>query len=117
MSSEFQQKDLLDILPEVEKFTIDEYISALTLGSSIDPVRLKNIISKVSKYSRIAEKQIAENNGIINVNFFWKELLRSRGYTIGRLDSRYLGIDSRDAGSSPVLFPSLFHGCTGPNIL
>ena len=101
LSSEFQQKDLLDILPEVEKFTIDEYIPALTLGSSIDPVRLKNIISKVSKYSGIAEKQIAENNGIINVNFFWKELLRSRGYTIGRLDSRYLGIDSRDAGSSP----------------
>ena len=101
LSPEFQQKDLLDVLPEVEKFTIDEYIPALTLGSSIDPVRLKNIISKVSKYSGIAEKQIAENNGIINVNFFWKELLRSRGYTIGRLDSRYLGIDSRDAGSSP----------------
>ena len=32
---------------------------------------------------------------------FWKELLRHKGYTIGRLDSRYLGLDSKDAGTNP----------------
>ena len=34
-------------------------------------------------------------------NYYWKELLRDRGQTVGRLDSRYLGIDKKDAGSEP----------------
>ena len=34
-------------------------------------------------------------------SFFWKELLRDEGYTVGRLDSRYKGIDRMDAGQSP----------------
>ena len=34
--------------------------------------------------------------------FFWKALLRDKtGQTIGRLDSRYLGIDKKEAGSRP----------------
>lgn len=101
LSSDLQSKDLIAILPEVEKFTIDEYIPALSLGSSIDPARQKNLIEKVSKYSGLKPSVIKDNNGIIQVNFFWKELLRDRGYTVGRLDSRYLGVDSRDAGNGP----------------
>ena len=34
--------------------------------------------------------------------FFWKDLLRDKtGQTIGRLDSRYLGIDKTEAGDNP----------------
>lgn len=101
LSPDLQSRDLLDVLPEVEKFTIDEYLPALSLGSSIQGERYDALIEKVSRYSGLSPKVIRENNGIINVGFFWKELLRSRGYTVGRLDSRYIGIDSRDAGANP----------------
>ena len=38
----------------------------------------------------------------VPANFFWKELLRDEsGQTIGRLDSRYLGLDKMEAGSAP----------------
>ena len=37
----------------------------------------------------------------ISTGLFWKELLRDEGFTIGRLDSRYKGIDSKDGGSYP----------------
>ncbi|MFV1986224.1 MAG: carboxypeptidase, partial [Gemmatimonadota bacterium] len=40
-------------------------------------------------------------------SYFWKELLRDEGYTIGRLDSRYLGIDRQDAGTRPDYSPEL----------
>lgn len=96
-----QNKDLLDILPEVERYTIEEYLPALALGSSIRPEKYNAMVKMVSYYSGISEKSVRENNGIIYTNFFWKELLRDRGYTVGRLDSRYLGIDSRDAGMGP----------------
>ena len=33
--------------------------------------------------------------------FFWKELLRDKSFTVGRLDSRYRGIDKQDAGEAP----------------
>ena len=34
-------------------------------------------------------------------SFYWKELLRDKGFTVGRLDSRYLGLDKMDAGNRP----------------
>ena len=34
-------------------------------------------------------------------DFFWKDLLRDKGFTVGRLDSRYKGIDRQDAGENP----------------
>lgn len=101
LAPDLLKKDLLDILPEVEKYTIEEYLPALVLGSAIPSERYEELIKKVSRYSGLNEKAIRENNGIIQTNFFWKELLRDRGYTIGRLDSRYLGIDSRDGGNGP----------------
>src|SRR5690606_7021132 len=49
----------------------------------------------------ISEKLILQNNFDISTQFFWKELLRDRGLTIGRLDSRYLGKDKKDGGERP----------------
>jgi carboxypeptidase C (cathepsin A) len=44
---------------------------------------------------------ILQNNLDVPLNYFWKELLRDKGYTVGRLDSRYKGIDRKDAGEKP----------------
>ena len=41
------------------------------------------------------------NNLVISYNLFWKELLRDQGFTVGRLDSRYRGIDRQTAGDGP----------------
>jgi hypothetical protein len=38
---------------------------------------------------------------------FWKELLRDRGLTVGRLDSRYRGVDRQDAGERYDFDPAL----------
>jgi carboxypeptidase C (cathepsin A) len=38
---------------------------------------------------------------------FWKELLRDRGLTIGRLDSRYTGVDKDASGEKPDEDPAL----------
>ena len=56
----------------------------------------------MSYYSGINTKSILQNNLDLPTSFFWKELLRDKsGYTIGRLDSRYLGIDKRESGDRP----------------
>ena len=56
----------------------------------------------MSYYSGISTKDIIRHNLDVPTDFFWKELVRDEsGYTIGRLDSRYLGLDKMEAGSSP----------------
>jgi carboxypeptidase C (cathepsin A) len=101
LPADLQSKDLTDMLPEVEKFTVDELVPALTKGGFLEESRKKEIAKKMSRYSGIAETIILQNNLDIALGLFWKELLREEGYTVGRLDSRYKGIDKRDAGEQP----------------
>ena len=101
LSSDLQQKDLTAMLPEVEKFTIDELIPAITKGGFLDDAKRKEIAARVSKYIGVSEKVVLQNNLDIAPSLFWKELLRDKGFTVGRLDSRYKGIDRRDGGEQP----------------
>lgn len=102
LPKELQNKDLLDILPEAEKFAINSLIPALTKGGFISEKEKNHIAEKISYYSGISKKSILQNNLDVSTGFFWKELLRSTtGETIGRLDSRYIGIDKKETGSRP----------------
>lgn len=61
----------------------------------------KTIAAKMARYSGLSEKAILQNNLDVPLQYFWKELLRDKGYTVGRLDSRYKGIDRKEAGDKP----------------
>lgn len=107
LTTELQNKDLLEVLEEVESYTIDQYLPALAKGAFISEQEKQHTITQVAKYSGVSEEFVAQNNLDIPNAAFWKELLRDKGYTLGRLDSRYLGIDKRDAGSRPDYWPEL----------
>jgi carboxypeptidase C (cathepsin A) len=98
LAPDLQRLDLYDILPEVEEFTIEEYLPAVAMGGFLDEERRDEIARTVSRYSGIDEQHILNHNLTIPTTFFWKELLRDQGLTVGRLDSRYRGIDRMDAG-------------------
>ncbi|GAB3955241.1 carboxypeptidase [Spirosoma harenae] len=101
LPADLQKKDLTEVLPEVENFTIQEYLPALAMAGSLTDQKRKEIAAKVARYSGLSETSVMQQNLDVPTNFFWKELLRSKGQTVGRLDSRYLGMDSKDAGVSP----------------
>jgi len=101
LPADLQQKDLNEVLPEAENFSIEEFIPLLTRGGFLDENKRKEIAAKVSRYSGISEQVVLEHNLAVPTQFFWKELLRNKGYTVGRLDSRYLGIDKKRAGEKP----------------
>ncbi|MFD1015243.1 S10 family peptidase [Winogradskyella rapida] len=103
-----QQKDLLDVLPEVEEFALNDLMPAIAKGGFIAPNEKAAIAKKMSYYSGLSENVILQHNLDVPTSFFWKELLRdTSGKTIGRLDSRYLGIDKTDAGTRPDYNPEL----------
>lgn len=97
-----QSKDLLEVLPESEDFTINELIPALAKGGFIGETEKNNVAEKMAYYSGLSKKVILQHNLDVPNRFFWKELLRDEtGQTIGRLDSRYLGLDKIEAGTGP----------------
>jgi len=98
LAPEFQSKDLTKFLPEVESFTINELMPAIAQGGALSMEKRKDMVKKVSKYIGLNETVVAQQSLEIPYNYFWKELLRDQGKTIGRLDSRYIGIDRIDAG-------------------
>ncbi len=104
---ELQSKDLLEVLPEVEDYTLNTVLPVLARGGSVPQAEKEEVAKKMAYYSGISEESILQYNLRVPTSFFWKELLRDKGYTIGRLDSRYLGIDREDAGSSPDFNPEL----------
>ena len=102
LDKSLQERDLLEILPESEDFTINKLIPAIAKGGFISDSEKESVAKKMSYYSGISYQDIIRHNLDLPTNFFWKELLRDEsGYTIGRLDSRYLGLDKMEAGSRP----------------
>ncbi len=101
LPADLQQKDLTVVLEEAEQYTINELIPVIAMGGFADPQKKKDAAAKMARYSGLSESFILQNNLDVSTRAYWKELLRSKGYTIGRLDSRYLGIDKMDAGENP----------------
>jgi carboxypeptidase C (cathepsin A) len=101
LPADLQQKDLMDVLAESEAFTVNEFIPALSRGGFLEEAKKKQIAASVSRYSGLSERTIMQHNLAVPTQYFWKDLLREKGFTVGRLDSRYLGIDKQQAGSSP----------------
>ena len=89
------------MLAEVEAFTLNEFIPALAKGGFIEADQRKALAARIARYSGLSETTVLQHNLAVPPSYFWKDLLRTRGQTVGRLDSRYLGIDRVDAGSSP----------------
>ncbi len=102
LSADLQAKDLNDFLPEVENYTLSVLMPALARGGSLSSDEKITIAKQMSIYTGLSEKSILQYNLDVPTSFFWKELLRDNsGFTIGRLDSRYLGLDKTETGTSP----------------
>lgn len=99
LEEDLQQRDLDEILPEVEEFTIEEYLPAVAKGFTLEEERKNEIAERVARYSAISKQDVLDHNLTIPTPFYWKDLLRrEEGLSVGRLDSRYRGIDRELAG-------------------
>lgn len=98
---DLQRRDLLDVLEESEDFAVNELISVIAKGGFVDERDRKEAAATMSRYSGISKESILSYNLDVPTSFFWKELLREEGFTVGRLDSRYKGIDKTKGGDRP----------------
>lgn len=107
LSPDLLARDLEEVLPEVEAFTLDKLLPAMARGGSLDSGTRDALATAYARYSGLSKEVVLGHHFAVPTSFFWKELLRDQGLTIGRLDSRYRGLDREDAGTRPDFDPAL----------
>ncbi|MEQ1891332.1 MAG: peptidase S10 [Planctomycetota bacterium] len=93
-------------------FALGEYMHGLLLGESLAAEDRARLARELAELTGLARDYVEHSNLRIRPDRFQKELLRARGLTVGRLDSRYTGVDLDRAGESPENDPS-FYGIDG----
>ncbi|MBI5304702.1 MAG: peptidase S10 [Chloroflexi bacterium] len=101
------QSDLHATLREVEQFAFGEYTLALAQGASLGDDARQTIVAKLARYTGLSREYIERTNLRVDIHRFCKELLRDERRTVGRLDSRFKGIDRDAAGEIHDYDPSL----------
>jgi carboxypeptidase C (cathepsin A) len=104
---------LQTVIKEAKEFAWGEYASALLKGAALTPEERENIVEKLSKYTGISKDFIRRSDLRIQDHHYFKELLRERGKTVGRLDSRFTGID-RSGVTASIEYDPLFAQVNGP---
>ncbi|MEM7013299.1 MAG: peptidase S10, partial [Verrucomicrobiota bacterium] len=84
-----------------EEFVRDHYAPALRLGNKISEEKRKEIIAGVARLTGLDEGEISRANLRPNSSYFRKLLLRDEGKSIGRFDSRVIGVDAEKAWNYP----------------
>lgn len=87
------KRTLKQWLKEAEEFALGEYAQALLKGDSLTKAERAEVARKTAYYTGISETFVDRSNLRINAFHYFKELLRERGQTVGRLDSRLIGRD------------------------
>ena len=105
--ADLQSKPLKGALAEAEAFAMGEYLVALGKGDQLSAVERDTIAVKVARYTGLSKEFVLEANLRVTYDRHWKELLRGQRLTVGRLDTRYLGIDKDAAGERPEYSPEL----------
>ncbi len=101
------QRDLHAALAEVENWALGEYSEALAAGDKLNDKARAGAIKRLARYTGIGEQYIADSNLRVPIFRFCKELLRSERRTVGRLDSRFKGIDASAVTEHPDFDPSM----------
>ncbi len=107
LPADLQSRPLRALLDDVERFAMGEYLAALVQGDRLDDTARSAMAGRVARYIGLTADYVASTNLRISSRRFWKELLRDQRLTVGRLDSRYLGVDLDAAGENPEYDPAM----------
>jgi carboxypeptidase C (cathepsin A) len=100
------QADLDLALKDAEAFAYGEYMNALFQGGALPAEQRTAVIEKLARFTGLSPAYIERTNLRIEIMRFCKELLRDERRTVGRLDSRFTGVDRDAAGETIAYDPS-----------
>jgi carboxypeptidase C (cathepsin A) len=96
------------VVAEARAWAMDVYLPALMQGNALSVQRRDTIRRDLARYTGLSEAFLDRADLRVTPSRFYKELLRDRGLTVGRLDARYTGVDADSAGETPDNDPSFY---------
>jgi carboxypeptidase C (cathepsin A) len=104
---DLQGKPLRQFLDEVERWAAVDYPAALAKGDRLAGAERAAVAERLARYTGLDKDYVEQSDLRIEIQHFCKELLRDKRRTVGRLDSRFEGIDPTAAGERPDYDPSM----------
>lgn len=93
LPADLQQGGLKQALAEAERFAAGEYASALMKGNDLTEAERRDIAGKLSRLTGLSQEYLLRVHLRPVIYSVVQEILRGEGETMGRLDSRFRGID------------------------
>jgi carboxypeptidase C (cathepsin A) len=107
LPADLLERPLADVLTEVEAWAQSDYTVALMKGDTLSERERSAVSRKLERYSGLPRRVIEGTNLRIQIFRFCKELMRDERRSVGRIDSRYIGIERDTAAETPEFDPSL----------
>ncbi|GLS83368.1 S10 family peptidase [Paraferrimonas haliotis] len=85
-------------IEESRAFAIGEYASALLLGNRLTEQQYQQTRASLARFTGLSESYLDRVNLRVSAHRYTKQLLRDQDLTVGRLDSRYTGVDYDSGG-------------------
>ncbi len=106
LPADLQQQPLPKVVAEAEQWAANDYSLALAKGDRLTKEERAAVIDRLSRYTGISKTYIDHADLRLTEGHFAKELLRDAGRSVGRLDSRFEGIDESGVSERPDYDPS-----------
>jgi len=107
LAADLQRKPVAKVVAEAEAFAAGEYANALFQGARLPAKERKAVAAKVARYTGLTAEYVERTDLRVEIFRFCKELLRDEGRTVGRLDTRYTGVDRDSAGEQFEFDPAM----------
>src|SRR5262249_48344191 len=107
LPAELQGRPLAETLREAEEWAASDYARAPAQGPRLSGPARAATLEKLARYTGLDPHYLDLSDLRVDIQHFCKELLRSERRTVGRLDSRFKGIDESAIGETPDFDPSL----------
>ena len=98
LPSDLQSESVAQVAQQAREFAHGEYAQALQKGDEISPDDYKKVVQDIARFTGLSPKYIEQTNLRISSFRWFKELERDKRRTVGRLDSRFEGMDVDAAG-------------------
>ncbi len=100
--------DIGTFLGPVKQFAVGEYADALLRGAWLGASERDDVVQKLHDYTGLSTRFIREANLRVQPGEFEKQLLHTQTRIAGRLDGRFVGIDTSPTGEFPDYDPTYY---------
>lgn len=98
--------ELEPFLAEARAFAAGPYAAALFKGQDISQPEFDAVAAKLAGFTGLSVDYVKRAKLRVNLDRFRRELLRSRGQILGRLDMRFVGSEEDSAGENTTYDPA-----------